>query len=905
MTLRSWIRKLFGAGLRTVFNRKPAGGKASRRVRSARPSLELLEDRLVPANFVVCDVSDNVADCHSLRYAVANLAPGANNITFDPSLAGQTIVLNGELMIHQSVNITGPDGSGQLAISGSSNSRVFDILPGISVELTNLTIENGLAQDGNGGAIRNAANLTLVDSTVTGSTAVGETGPLAQTLPNAGSYLPGTGDYQWGTASMQGAGGGIYNAQHATLSVVRSTISNNTSQGGDGGSAKDGKAGGAGGGGAGMGGGIANAGTLVLVNSTVSGNLAQGGNGGNGAMARPLNKSNGWGGGGYGGQGATGIFDDYYIAPIAKSAMNGGYGGLGGGGGGGGYGCGAPAGNQGRLGGTDAGAGGFGGGGGGNGAYSGSGTYGNYIVPGASGGSYGGHGGEGGNTSSGTGGLGRGFSGGGGGGAGLGGGIFSTGALTITSSTVAGNSAAGGSGGSGGSGAGNGTPGQGVAGGLFVFSNTPLGGAPLLSSTIIANNSVGGPGGGLSADAHTRDFVVPITGAVYHLSTLSGTHNLLQDTSGTSGLDPANNLLNVDPLLGTLAYNGGPTQTISIQIGSPAIGQGQTPLTTDQRGVARKASPDIGAYETLFAPTITGQPTPATVTLDASVVTLKDTVLLAGTNQGSGSITFKLYKGSGLLHTEVVVINGDGNYTTPNGYTLSSNVTVAGAYHWDVTYNGDSRNDSASDTNDPNQQVTVLQANPTLKLNATPSAEAIGEGEPLHAQANLADAYNPTGQLTFNLYKVGSNTPVYTETVNVTHGNGIYTTQGNFTNFVGNAQTAYQWDVSYTGDGNNNAASDNGDPAAKVTFAQIPTLVTFLNGGNVYLGYSSTPTVQPTIGADLLDCNNPTGTMTFDLYYLRTNTVVHSETVPVNGNNVYRPIQSHILPSTGTVAGDY
>ena len=52
---------------------------------------------------------------------------------------------------------------------------------------------------------------------------------------------------------------------------------------------------------------------------------------------------------------------------------------------------------------------------------------------------------------------------------------------------------------------------------------------------------------------------------------------------------------------GVLADNGGPTQTVALKLdpSNPAIG-GADPATataTDQRGVARDADPDIGAFE--------------------------------------------------------------------------------------------------------------------------------------------------------------------------------------------------------------------------------------------------------------------------------------------------------------------
>jgi hypothetical protein len=55
-----------------------------------------------------------------------------------------------------------------------------------------------------------------------------------------------------------------------------------------------------------------------------------------------------------------------------------------------------------------------------------------------------------------------------------------------------------------------------------------------------------------------------------------------------------------DPKLATLGQYGGPTNTLRLKAGSPAINAGgPVSLATDQRGVARPrgSAADIGAYE--------------------------------------------------------------------------------------------------------------------------------------------------------------------------------------------------------------------------------------------------------------------------------------------------------------------
>jgi hypothetical protein len=75
-------------------------------------------------------------------------------------------------------------------------------------------------------------------------------------------------------------------------------------------------------------------------------------------------------------------------------------------------------------------------------------------------------------------------------------------------------------------------------------------------------------------------------------------HNLLgnpQDASGWVDTD----LLHVDAMLGPLQANGGPTQTMALMPGSPALNAGDPAQlgVPDQRGVVRTGGVNIGAYQ--------------------------------------------------------------------------------------------------------------------------------------------------------------------------------------------------------------------------------------------------------------------------------------------------------------------
>jgi hypothetical protein len=94
-----------------------------------------------------------------------------------------------------------------------------------------------------------------------------------------------------------------------------------------------------------------------------------------------------------------------------------------------------------------------------------------------------------------------------------------------------------------------------------------------------------------------------LTGADVFGGFSSGGHNLIGQIDGSTGFDggdltgtAANPL---DSVFGAFGNFGGPTNTLQLLSGSPAIGQGDPAgPATDQRGVARsKTAPSIGAFE--------------------------------------------------------------------------------------------------------------------------------------------------------------------------------------------------------------------------------------------------------------------------------------------------------------------
>jgi hypothetical protein len=84
---------------------------------------------------------------------------------------------------------------------------------------------------------------------------------------------------------------------------------------------------------------------------------------------------------------------------------------------------------------------------------------------------------------------------------------------------------------------------------------------------------------------------------------LSQGYNLIGDSAGSSGYTDTDLVgtadMPIDPVLGPLQNNGGPTQTMALMPGSPALNAGDpTQLgSPDQRRVVRTGGVNIGAYQ--------------------------------------------------------------------------------------------------------------------------------------------------------------------------------------------------------------------------------------------------------------------------------------------------------------------
>jgi CSLREA domain-containing protein len=603
---------------------------AARRRRGFVPGLEGLEGRAVPATFTVTTTLDVVNPTDgklSLREAIsaANARPGPDTIVLpagvyriarqmaDDTNAAGDFDVNGTTLFRGA-------GAGKTVIDGQQIDRVFDVLGSaphsIQVTFQGLTVRNGLADASGGGGIRvGNADLLVQDCAITGNETSGHGGGISNfARPGSGNVKISRSVVIRNVAAEGGGGvsvtadsqghGSVLNVGGSTIRLNRATDQDSGAGGGGllatvvkltNSTVSDNRA-------VGQGGGLL-AGTATLTGSTVSGNWAQIGGGlradtatltgstvsgnrvtgsGGGLFAQVARLTSSTVRGNVASQGDGGGIFATTAATLIGSTVSGNHAALDGGG--------IDASTATLTNSTLSGNTAFEGGGlmVGDVTLTSSTVSGNMVIE-------------------------------------AGGGIFAT-TATLRGSTVSGNSVTGAGGGGG------------------ISATT----AKLTNSTV-SGNSTRGDGGGIAAsaaltllnvtvsdnDAHTGGGVwlekgatssvrnsiiagnlVDLTGAGPDVSGAftSGGHNLIGDGSDSTGFtngtggdmvgtadDP------IEPRLGPLAFNGGPTRTHALLAGSPAIDHGDNTNApaTDQRGVARARDGDgngsrlvdIGAFE--------------------------------------------------------------------------------------------------------------------------------------------------------------------------------------------------------------------------------------------------------------------------------------------------------------------
>ncbi len=691
MTAR-WLRAL---------QKRSSARRQNSRVRRGRRLiwLEGLEERVVLSPTVYTVTSANSGSSGTglsgtLPYVIglanSNSNSDGSEIEFDPTVFSAatppTITLTSTLELSETAGPEVIDGPGATAvtISGANVVGVFLVDNHVTATLDGLTIADGTSPlsdgSGNGGGICNNGALTVDDCTVTQNFAEANGGGIFNTgtLNVIGGTITNNGSYPYGITG--GHGGGIYNdggdvqisgscnisSNHAlyqggsiwsngSLKITGgSTLDNNTAPDGDGGGLFEsagtvsisgcsfsGNAVGTGEDAFAGGGIFVSGGTLTLTDSTLTRNLAENSTGGTGSGSASSIANGGANGGGLCNRGGHVHISNCDVSNNSAQGHGGGV-----------------ANTVGTM------------------VINGSAMSGNTTLN-YGGGVYV----KGGTVTIESSTLAADTAGKGGGGiadagsaqlinctitsnsASFGGGIWTDGLLTAVNDTIADNKISGL---------------QGSGGGLDA-AQPSTSAAPTIDNTLVADNAAFNAAGNPVAD--------DIDG------TVTGSYNLIGN-GGDGTLKATNgNLLGVlDALTGTLANNGGATQTIALLPGSPAIGAGSDDIAnvtvpnTDQRGVVRPSdSIDIGAFQDQgFTLTVVngGSPQSAAVNTAFADALAIHVASPAGDPVAGGVITFTTPSNgsSANLSIETVTIDAAGEAivtATANGTEGSYDVTAS------------------------------------------------------------------------------------------------------------------------------------------------------------------------------------------------------------------------------------
>jgi hypothetical protein len=285
--------------------------------------------------------------------------------------------------------------------------------------------------------------------------------------------------------------------------------------------------------------------------------------------------------------------------------------------------------------------------------------------------------------------------------------------------------------------------------------NNNLGTEVQITDSILAGNTASSGAGGNCDSQPASDNAILSKG--YNLTDNTATDN-------TCSFTGPGDIVGADPGLGTLADNGGPTETEALVPGSPAIDAGNPSgctdlvggdLATDQRGVPRPQAPggrcDIGAYERALP----------LVTTEGSAVNGDEVVLVATASNADprdGTISFQY--GSTTAYgsaTSAQPLSGGSGLQLHLG---SASGLAPGTYHFRAVAANPEGTSFGTDG------VFTIAAPPAPSVTTTP-ASPVGS-----YTASLNGVVNPEGHSTTVQFEYSANGTLSSKTASQSIGAG-------------------------------------------------------------------------------------------------------------------------------------
>ena len=285
-----------------------------------------------------------------------------------------------------------------------------------------------------------------------------------------------------------------------------------------------------------------------------------------------------------------------------------------------------------------------------------------------------------------------------------GGGIRNAGIMTVTNSTISGNRAGG------------------YGGGIYND------GTMVMTNSTISGNSIfagGDNGGGIynSGTMTTTNVIIAANIATAGANCWVGAvitdgGNNIEDGT-TCGFSDPTSMSNTDPMLDPagLKDNGGPTKTVALVAGSPAINAATGCPATDQRGITRPqgANCDIGAYEFVTGTTVTLGSSQNPSVFGQSVTF---TAAVTGVESGTPTGTATFFDGA-IAVCSSLTLDGSGRAT------CSTSTLPVGARSITAVYSGDT--DYAGSTSTVLTQTVNQASTTTAIISDTPDPSAVGQ----------------------------------------------------------------------------------------------------------------------------------------------------------------------------------